>query len=258
MKTLFKTFLMLPAIAVVFSSCNDYGKKIKVEGTKGEVYYKGDGVTEADAKKTGDVIKPFLFGGDKTASTQIMKDGDGYILRIVYIKAVYDTLKGADDAFKIMGAKVSKEVFGGKKVNIALTDDQFKEYKTIPYDPAVAKNLENPEALNDDAQATYKHDTAGGVAFFWKDISDEESKKIADYIVKNGAFAGGTSQIYITKEGDRYMLKFPIQEQYSSDTASLAAIAKVSKEIKDNVFANIPYSFAITDKYLATVKQWDY
>lgn len=257
MKQIFKTLLVLPAIAVLFSSCSDYGKKIKVEGTKGEVYYKGEGVTEADAKKLGEYLKKDFFNNEKDASVQIMKDGDGYMVRFVYKKEVYDTLKGAESAFKIVGVQISKEIFGGKKVNIALADSHFKDFKSIPYDEATAKMLENPQSTSD-LLAGYDHDSAGGVKFFWKGISDEESKTIADYIVKNGSFAGGTAEIYMTKEGDRYMLKFPVQQQYTTDQKYLDAIAKVSKEIKDNVFANKPYSFAMTDERLTTLKQWDY
>ncbi|MGB3154189.1 MAG: hypothetical protein WBB06_06305 [Chitinophagaceae bacterium] len=248
-------------VMVALTACTNYGKKVKVDGTKSEVYYKGDGVTETDAKNTGEFLKKVFFTGDKAASVQITKEGEEYTIRFVYNKSVYDTLKGAEDEFKIIGVKASKEVFGGKKVNIALADDHFKDFKTIPYDEATAKSLEAPAPDKENVVLTkedFEHDSAGGVDFYWKGISDDESKTIAEYIVKNGAFAGGTAEIYMTKEGDRYILRFPMIESARTDPAYITELDKVTKEIKDNVFPDVPFSFFITDELLTTVKSWDY
>jgi hypothetical protein len=89
-------------------------------------------------------------------------------------------------------------------------------------------------------------------------VSNEESKTIADFIVKNGSFAGGTAEIYITKEDDRYILRFPVKEEYRNDVATINEIEKVSKEIKENIFPNNPYSFQMTDVRLNVLKSFDY
>ena len=47
---LFKKILPVLAVVLVLSACQNHGKKIKIEGTQSELYYKGDGVTEDDAK----------------------------------------------------------------------------------------------------------------------------------------------------------------------------------------------------------------
>ena len=255
-----KSIILSLLVAFSLAACTNYGKKIKVEGTKGEVYYKGDGVTESDAKKTGEFLKKEgYFSAGKAASVQLRKEGDEYVISFVYNKAVFDTLKGVDNLFKILGVSASKDVFDGKKVNIALANDHFKEYHTIPYDEATAKALEPP--VNNDVtlnKSDFDHASSGDVDFYWKGIPDEESKTIADYIVKNGAFSGGTAEIYMTKEGDRYILKFPMIASARTDEAVLATIDRVSKEIKDNVFANAPFSFYVTDEQMNTVKSWDY
>src|SRR6185436_18509110 len=108
------------------------------------------------------------------------------------------------------------------------------------------------------AMGDFDHHKAGDVDFYWKDISNEESKTIADYIVKNGSFSGGTAEIYMTKEGGRYVLRFPMIESARTDASVLSTVDKVSKEIKDNVFANVPYSFIVTDENMNTIKSWDY
>ena len=249
---------------IALASCTNHGKKIKIDGTKAEVYIKGDGVTEDDAKKAGDYLKrEFLPSDDKEASMQITREGDVYTMRFVYDKKVYDTLKNVDEAFKMIAAGLSKEAFGGKKVDIALSDKHFKDYKNIPFDEAVAKSMENPDPVTADettglSKSDFEHDSAGGVDFYWLGITDDESKRIADYIVSNGSFAGGTAEIYMTKESGRTVLRFPMIESARTDPELLDVVAKVSQQIKDNVFPNEPYSFFVTDESMNKVKGWDY
>lgn len=250
---------LLALVLFGFASCSNFGKKVKIDGTKTEVYYKGEGVTESDAKKTGGFLKDIFITADKEASLQLTREGETYTLRFVYDRKAYDTIKGAEDEFKLIGARVSKEVFGGKKVNIALANSRFKDFKTIPFDEAVAKSLEAPagqEVVK--SKAEFDHNSQGGVNFYWKGISDDDSKMISDYIVKNGAFGGGSAEIYITKDGDRYILRFPMIASARNDPAYQAEVGKVSKQIKENVFPNAPFSFYITDEQLQTVKAYDY
>jgi hypothetical protein len=177
----------------------------------------------------------------------------------VYDKNVYDTLKGIEDLFKEVGINASKQLFDGKKVNIALANSSFKDYKTIPYDEAMAKAMETPAATEKIVSKTsFEHESAGGVNFYWKGISDEESKTIADYIVQNGSFGGGSAEIYMTKSGDRFILRFPVIESARNDAEYVATLEKVTQQIKDNLFANLPYSFYMTDENMNTVKAWDY
>ena len=248
---------------ITLASCTNHGKKIKIDGTKAEVYIKGDGVTEDEAKKAGDYLKKeFLPSNDKEASMQITRDGDVYTMRFVYDKKHYDTAN-VDDAFKMIAAGLSKEVFSGKKVDIALSDKHFKDYKNIPFDEAVAKRMEIPDPVTSDddtglGKSDFEHASAGGVDFYWLGITDDESKRIADYIVSNGAFAGGSAEIYMTRESGRTVLRFPMIESARTDPELLEVVATVSRQIKDNVFPNEAYSFYATDELLNKVKAWDY
>ena len=236
------------------SSCSNYGKKVKIEGTKGEVYYKG-GATETEAKKVGDFLKGTGFlAKDKVASIQVVKEGSEYTVRFVYNKEFYEKTAGLENLFKAYGANMSREVFNGQRVNIALSDNTFKDFKKIPYDESAVKALEGEAFVKED----FDHDTAGDIDFYWKGISDEESKTIADYIVKNGAFSGGPVEIYMTKQGDRYLLRFPVKKEYENNESLIGIIEKASKEIKENVFADRPYTFQMTDEKLNALKSFEY
>jgi hypothetical protein len=241
----------------LFSACTNFGTKIKIEGTKGEVYYVNK-ATQTDALKIGNFLKQDGFFGDKkTASVQVDRKDDQYFVRFVYDKEFYAKTPWLDDFFKNYTQRMSKELFDGKKVDIALDDKYFHDFKKFPFNES-ATNA--PAASLDEAfhKADYTHEAVGDVNYYWKGISNVESKSIVDYISSNGAFSGGTAEIYITKEGDRYVVRFPVKQEYRDDAATIAQVEKVSKEIKDNVFPNDPYSFKMTDEQLTSIRSFGY
>ena len=259
-----KPIILSLLVAFSLTACTNYGKKVTIEGTKGEVFYKGDGVTEADANKLCKYLKDDIhyFRDDKKLSVQLTKSkDDGYDVRFVVDEKKLKEKPEVASSFEQIGAAMSIDLYNEKPVNIILTDDHFKELKSLPHDAAKVKALKAPKIENSPAGLTkddFDHDAAGGVDFYWNGISDDESKRIADYIVLNGAFSGGTAEIYMTKENGRCILRFPMIESARTDPSILATVEKVSKEIKDNVFADAPYSFYATDEQLNTVKSWDY
>jgi hypothetical protein len=136
-KVIHLSSVLLLWLAVSLTACNDYGKKVKIEGTKGDVYYK-DGATESQAEKVGNYLKEVGFiGNEKRASIQLEKDNGEYTVRFVYDKDFYEKNKSFEEVFKQMGAKLSEDIFDGEKVNIALADNKFKDYEIIRYDKTV-------------------------------------------------------------------------------------------------------------------------
>ncbi|HLG40151.1 MAG TPA: hypothetical protein VI461_10805, partial [Chitinophagaceae bacterium] len=180
-------------------------------------------------------------------------------VRFVYDQDYYEKNKDFEDVFKQMGTRLSEDVFDGEKVKIALADKKFKDYETILFDKATVKKQEQEGPPGEPLDKNeYDHDSQGDINFYWKGISDQESKFIADYIVKTGEFAGGTSEIYMTKEGDRYVLKFPVKPEYYDNQSYIAEVERVARQIKDNVFPNNSYSFQMTDEKLNAIKSFDY
>ena len=255
-----KKFLLGLLLITAITSCTDYGKKHKVEGTKGEVYYKGEGVTEEDAKKTGEFLRKERFFNDgKGASVQISKEGDAYLMRFVYDKDVYDTLKNVDELFKLLANRASKNIFDGKKVNIALASRTFKDYKTIDFDPSVA-DIDEPG--DDDkllkSKSEYSHKFEEGVDFYWYGVADEEAKIFSDYVVSNGSFGGGTAELYMTMKDGRYIITFPTTREGLENTEAMVKVEEVANQIKDNVFQDAPYSFYATDVNGVIYKAFDF
>ena len=245
------------SVIFVFCACTNNGKKVNIEGTKGEVYYL-NGATQNEAQKLGNFLKQDgYFGNVKRESVQVDKKNDKYLVTFVYDKDYYQKTPGLEDFFKNYTLRMSQEIFDGKKVDIALADKYFKDFQNIPYDESAGNAPANSPGETFEV-SDYNHRTVGDVNFYWKGLSNVESKPIVDYISQNGAFSGGTAEIYITKEGDRYILKFPVKDEYLNDTSIISEMEKVAKEIKDNVFPNDPYSFKMTDLHLNPIRSFDY
>ncbi len=275
-----KTLKLLPLLLAVMLTiaCKNYGKRVAIEGTKGEIYYKGPGVTESDAKKVGEYLKKIdFFTNDKATTAQILKKDDAFTVRFVYDKNFYDKTPAAENSFKIIGADMSKNIFDGKKVNISLADSLLVDFKTIPFDASASETTasttntsgssslgSNNSGLSSESGANtlegYEHEKIGNIVFYWKDIAATDEKVVSDYVVKNGAFVATNEVNIITnKEGDRYIVRFPVGDSYSdSDTNMQNALEKVAQQIKDNVFANQHYSFIVTDTKLNKLKSWDF
>lgn len=256
-----RNLLFISLLSFALASCTNHGKKIEVEGTKTEVFYKGDGVTEADAKKVGDLLKArFIQSKDKKGSIQVTHENDTYTLRFVYDKEIYKTLKDVDNEFKALAIAASKDVFNGKKINIALADDQFKDWKTIAWDADFAKAMDD---AGDDGYAAnkdnFEHESVGDIDFYWaKDFPDEESKRIADYIIQQGAFSGGTAQIIMTSLNGRTLLRFPVKPEAVGDAELMSTMGTVAQDLKDKLFPSTPFTFQATDEKMKVVKSWDF
>ncbi len=141
-----KSIILSLLMAVALISCTNYGKKVPVEGTKCEVLYKGEGVTEADAKKLGEYLKESgMFTAEKKSNCQLMQSNDGgYDIRFVIEEKTSNEHPEFIEELVKLGAALSNDVFGNKPVNIMLTNTRFKEYKTLPFDKEMAKKLMEP------------------------------------------------------------------------------------------------------------------
>lgn len=128
-----KRILPLALTALLFySSCDllsgDYGEKVTIG--KNEVYYKGDGVTEQQAKETGAfLLEANWFDDKEPGSAQITKDSAGYLVHLVAHKnKISDHLRR--NLWKTQRA-LSASVFNNQKVRFAFADDNLNDFETL-------------------------------------------------------------------------------------------------------------------------------
>ena len=125
-----KLLPLLSLIMVFAASCSNYGTRVKIND-KIEVYYKGDGVNEADATKVGKCIDTTFKSATNNKTLQVTKDSGQYVVRMVVDKEkVKDN--ALDVSFMAMQFLIESQVFTGSKVKLVLTDEYFKDIKTYP------------------------------------------------------------------------------------------------------------------------------
>ena len=126
--------LLLPVIiiAIIIAGCNqNYGKEYKLDA-KHNVYYKGEGVDEALAKKLAKYLKEQEYFQDSINSTvQLVKVKDTFNLNFV-VDATKLTA-GYENNFLIFGAFISEKVFNKAPVTIQLTNDKLEPFKNLGY-----------------------------------------------------------------------------------------------------------------------------
>jgi hypothetical protein len=127
-----KTFLFILFAMACLASCNlgdNYGKK--VEFGKSEVFYKGDAVSEKDAKAVGNFLKEKeWFSKESAASAQVIKEDGIYMVRLVLADP-----KSFKPDMRLRMWKLendlSEDVFDGKDARFAFTDEKFKELDVL-------------------------------------------------------------------------------------------------------------------------------
>ena len=128
MKTI-NSFLFIILLAGGLISCQQYGKEYKLD-KKHNVYYKGEGVDEAMAKKLATYLKEQEYFQDSIESTvQITKNKDTFNLNFVVDETKLTT--GVENSFLLFGSFISEKVFDKAPVTIHLTNNRLESFKNL-------------------------------------------------------------------------------------------------------------------------------
>jgi hypothetical protein len=122
-------FAFTAVIAFVLVSCNDYGKKVKINDNL-EIYVKGNGVTENDARKLGNYLAELSGDSKNQKSLQLSKDSGQYEVRMVVDQEKMKTDSVTDVNFTALKTLMETQVFNNQPVRLTLTDDHFKDLKS--------------------------------------------------------------------------------------------------------------------------------
>lgn len=138
-----KKNLLLTLTVLVFIGCQPYGKEYKLD-SKHNIYYKGEGLDEATAKKLAFYLKEQeYFQDDINSTVQIVKTKE--TKDTINLNFVVDKSKVSSDKealFIVFGGMISKNVFNSAPLTVHLTDTHLKEFKNLGY----AKATEEPTA----------------------------------------------------------------------------------------------------------------
>lgn len=245
------------SMASMLSSCSDYGRKVTFEDNHGEIYYKGDSITEADAKAVGKFLTDagYFQKDDKTRSVQITKNNGRIQARFVVDKKAVDTIADIDKSFEIIGASMSKDVFNNSPVDVIYTDEYFKDIKTIPYTPSVMPEVDFSHELEQMDKKNYNSNTF----YYSKNIPAAKTDTIYKYLVSSGFFApdGGVSLIVSLSPDGSFLVKFPVKSSFNN-ADGLQKIDAFGKELKQRAFPGDPIELEVLGDNMEPVKTFTY
>jgi hypothetical protein len=227
-----KLLLFLLPITWAFTSCTNYGKKLAFG--KCEVYYKGEGVTEADAKKLGDYLTQQKYFNDSAASSvQLTKQSDSYVIKFVVDKEkVEQDKKVITNEFWLMQNQIATNVFNGAKTKIILTDPQFKDIEP----------MDNLTMV-----------TEGNFQIYLKgnSVTEAQAKKLASILQEQKYFGDAKEAIQMGKENGSYVLNFVYnQNYYQNNKETLSTVFKMIQWLaSEEVFNNAKTQVNLAEPY---------
>jgi len=230
-----KILLLLLPVALFLTSCdlfNNYGKKVTIG--KNEVYYKGDGVTEADAKKLGDYLKTAAYFNDSAAkSVQLTKQNNDYVVRLVVDKDKLDLNdKSVMNDYWIMQSLISENAFNNAKTKIILADTKLKDIQPV----------EDLTKI-----------TAGNFQLYLRgnDVTEAQAKKMASILEEQKYFGNAQEAISLEKKNGTYVLNFVYnKDYYEQNRESLLPIFKMIQWLaSEEVFNNSKTEVNLADPY---------
>lgn len=230
-----KILLLVLPLVLTLTSCdlfNDYGKKVTIG--KNEVYYKGDGVTEADAKKLGDYLKTAgYFNDSATKSVQLTKQNNAYVVRLVVDKDKLDMNdKSTINEFWVMQSQIADGAFNGAKTKIILADTKLKDIQTL-------------DDLNKVSSGNFEIYLRGN------DVTEDQAKKLASILTEQNYFGNTQAAISMEKKSGVYVLNFIYNKDYyeQNKESVLPTFKMIQWLASEDVFNNSKTEVNLSDPY---------
>ena len=117
------------------------GKKYTLND-KHHVYYKGDGVTEDDAKKAGKYFTDIsLFGADNEMDVQLKSEKNSKDMDVRFVVDKSKVTPTLENAVLSIGNDMADKLYPDKTLHMILADDHFDDIKNVG--AAKASQIEN-------------------------------------------------------------------------------------------------------------------
>lgn len=215
-------FFFLSAL-VLLSSCTDHGQKIQFG--KSEVYYKGEGVTEKQAQKLGDYLEEQgLFEGDPK-SVQLTHDGEDFLVHLIV-----DDKKFTETSRRIwwkLQHNLSEEVFNGKPVRIALSDDKFND-----------KEVLNPISSYEVGESKIYYDNS--------EYKKADVKSLADFLVSYKILGEEIkTDVLLEKEESQPIVRWLVNPKKLTDD-NMVFLAFLQDQMRETVFDSKKAKFILS------------
>lgn len=99
-----------------------------------------------------------------------------------------------------------------------------------------------------------KLEVNGGEVYYKEGATQADAQKLGDYLNEIGYFNGEEKSVQLQKEGDRFVFRAVIQEEYIDDPKIASGFEIIGAQISKEVFDGAPVDVHLTDEYLETKK----
>lgn len=99
-----------------------------------------------------------------------------------------------------------------------------------------------------------KLEVNGGEVYYKEGASEADAQKLGDFLNEIGYFNGEEKSVQLQKEGNRFIFRAVIQEEYMDDPKIASAFEIIGAQISKLVFDGAPVDVHLTDEYLETKK----
>ena len=127
------------------------GKKYTVN-EKHHVFYKGDGVTEDDAKKVGTYCTNIGLFGDTDMDVQLEAEKNSGDMKVRFIVDKSKVTPEVETGFLNIGNDMATKVYPNKTLHIILTDEHFDDIKDVGTAKALPPQSNTDTNQTDDAK----------------------------------------------------------------------------------------------------------
>lgn len=238
--------LLLLSLPVLFllTSCdlfNNFGKKVKIND-KLSVYYKGDSVTEADAKKMGAFLEANRGGNKDELTAQITKDGEAYVVRMPVNEEAFNKDKEKfEKLFWFMQDLISENVFEGKKTKVILTDNKLKDKLVLDEITRITVGKEHYVYLKGNS------------------IKEKDAKEIAEKFEKENIFSFTQGAVMLTKEKGNLFVRFlaNVSQVNNGKETYYATLSNLQYLVGKYVLEGEDVKLVIIDEEFNDVKDFD-
>jgi len=238
---------------------NPNGKKYAFDKLH-NIYYKGEGLTEANAKDLAEYLKEQeYFGGDHEASIQISKTDE--TKDTVNLKFVVDKSKLTPDIEKVfiqLGTLIPKKIFNGAPVDVYLANEDLEDIKNLGYakpadeeKTAIPQTQSSPEQSGTDPAASlapkYKEIIPNN-KIYYSDAVAPELDTMTAYLSNAGFFLPDRQlSIVFDKNDEGYYLMLPFSEKYLNDDTFLQNVQKMDDDIQMKFFPDQHFTLYACD-----------
>ena len=93
----------------------------------------------------------------------------------------------------------------------------------------------------------------GGELYYTTNVTEAETKKLGEFLVKEGFFDGVKKTVQLDKSGSTYQFRMVVQKEKQNDPGTLEVMKTFAKEVSAGVFNNAPTELHVCDDSLKTL-----